>query len=73
MAGQHGLKLYISAQDAAASKYAKTSSRTLATKELAAAPRQRTVSYFRFHQGIVDQKQNNCPPSQTLLFSVFPL
>jgi hypothetical protein len=36
----------------------------LATKELAVASWQRTVSHFRFHQGIVDQKTTwLSPPS----------
>jgi hypothetical protein len=49
-------------------KYAKTSPRILLTEELAAASRQRTVSHFPFHQGISDQKHNDCRPPPTLIF-----
>jgi hypothetical protein len=43
-------------------KCAKTSPRTLATKELAVASRQRTVSHFHFHQRIVDQTNMTIAP-----------
>jgi hypothetical protein len=45
-------------------KVSKTLPRTLATKELAVASQQRTVSH------VVDQKQHDCRPPLTLLLSV---
>jgi hypothetical protein len=43
----------------------------LATKELALASRQSTVSHILFHQGIFYQKQQGCCPPFTIL-SLFP-
>jgi hypothetical protein len=43
----------------------------LATKELAVASRQRTISHFLFHQGVYGQKQHDCHPPPTY-FSLFP-
>jgi hypothetical protein len=43
----------------------------LATKELAAASRQRNVSHFLFHQEVFDQKQHDCH-SHLSYFSLFP-
>jgi hypothetical protein len=54
-------------------KCAKTSLRSLATKELVVASRQRTVSHFVFQQGIFDQKQHDCSPPLTLLAWLGPL
>jgi hypothetical protein len=56
---------------ATAWKCAKTSSRTLTTKELAVTSRQRVVSHFHFQQGILDQNQQDCCP-HTPYFSLFP-
>jgi hypothetical protein len=48
---------------ATAWKCAKTSPRTLATKELAVTSRQGTASHFFFNRGIFDQIQHEyCPP-----------
>jgi hypothetical protein len=47
--------------------------RNFATKELAVASRQRTVSRYVFRQGIVDQKQHECLPPPTLIFSASPV
>jgi hypothetical protein len=43
----------------------------LATKELAVASRQRTVSHFLFHQGILT-KNNIAEAPHSLYFSLFP-
>jgi hypothetical protein len=56
---------------ATARKRAKTSPRTLATKELAAASRQRTVSHFPSHHGVSDQTQHDCRPHSPY-FSLLP-
>jgi hypothetical protein len=45
--------------------------RILATKELAVASRQRTLSHFLVHQGAFDQQQHGCHP-HTPYFSLFP-
>jgi hypothetical protein len=45
--------------------------RSLATKELAVASQQCTVSHFLFHHGIFDQTQHDCRPLRTH-FSVSP-
>jgi hypothetical protein len=50
-------------------KCAKTSPRTLATKELAIASRHCTISHFLF-TGEFLTKKNDCHPPPTLLFSV---
>jgi hypothetical protein len=42
----------------------------LATKELAVASQEHTISQLIFHKGIFDQKQHDCHPPSTLLFSV---
>jgi hypothetical protein len=57
---------------ATAWKCAKTSPHTLATKELALASPQLTVSHFLFYQGIFDQKQHDCHPPPTLLTWLVP-
>jgi hypothetical protein len=45
----------------------------LATKELAIASLQRTVSHFLFHHGAFVKKQHDCPPPPTLFFPVSPI
>jgi hypothetical protein len=52
---------------ATAWKCAKTSSRTLVTKELVVASRQYTSWHLILQQGIVDQKQHDCRRSLTQL------
>jgi hypothetical protein len=42
-------------------------------KELAVASQQRTISQFRFHQGIFDQKGHDCHLPPTLCLSVSPI
>jgi hypothetical protein len=49
------------------SKCAKTSPRTLVTKELAVASQQPILSNFLFYRGFSGQKQHDCHPSTTLL------
>jgi hypothetical protein len=56
---------------ATAGKYAKTSPRTLRTKDLTIAARQCTVWHLNFHLGISDAKQNDCRPHPPY-FSLFP-
>jgi hypothetical protein len=43
----------------------------LVTKQLAVTSRQH-ITHFLFHQGLFEQKQHDCCPPPTLLFSVFP-
>jgi hypothetical protein len=40
------------------------------SRELAVAPRQRTVSHFPFHQEIFDRNQHGCRPPPSLHYSV---
>jgi hypothetical protein len=41
--------------------------------ELAVASRQRILSHFLFHQGIIYHKQDDCRPPPTLLLSATPI
>jgi hypothetical protein len=43
------------------------------TKELGVASRQRTASYFLFHQGNFDPEQHDCRRPSTFQFSLFSL
>jgi hypothetical protein len=52
-------------------KCAKASPRTLATKELAVASQQRTVSHFLFSSGNFLPKQHDCRPHPSYV-SLFP-
>jgi hypothetical protein len=53
-------------------KCVKTSPRTLATRELVVAPRQRTVSYFLLHQGFCFTKINMTVAPIKPTFLYFP-